>query len=673
MAYFADNTIIYSYFDNEGVAQRAAVNEAGDAVTISATAEGAISSLLGTFDTLPDLVIGDYAFDVMTNGVRRADLREGATSRETILTRWSGTTGFQQMITWGVNLAHTQFYALVLDSTFVNDMELVRWDLPDFTNRTVVATSAFDDRPAVLDAGTYSPTGVFSRIGVGTEEVVFQLYWFDFASNMLVRGVVAYAFDGSDANLIERAVWERPESAGNLGAFERYYHSSNVASPLANQAPFATELGRDTLIFETVGETSLGDLAQLGLATLLSAPFGSPPPVPIRVMTGGEWAAAAPVSSGQEFHVARMDPTLIDLDAGLVGSVSSIDITVTEFIDTFLWVLGAPPPPAPEPHGAALVETNPHAPTWEHPLNIVRSPLNATTLSWRNNFAFPGQTQAAYRLRRQMKDGSQAQWRSMTGTWENASQVITSTTPNVVLPVGFQADATTLDYLVAIEDGDGRLSPFSSPLRLTTSTTALSVLTITSPAMGQTIGQLPVVTWEVDQQVAFELRVQSAANATLWSEARQEGDDRRATLFVPASAQGTTVTLGVRVTDSAGRVSPWAEVDCPVSFTPRTAPAFTIATTTDGANAIGLTTADADITHVTIQRRIDPPGRANARRRGVLIPERTRTATIAELDDAPIAGTSPFLDYQARVAVAYDYRLVVTWDDETRVTTGWEG
>lgn len=413
-------------------------------------------------------------------------------------------------------------------------------------------------------------------------------------------------------------------------------------------------------------------------AALFDADDGLTPPLVglVRIELPGEWQAAATTreyeagyhwEEGDELSPFSSPPTFISASGG-VDTDPRAPVVVRQTT-------------------GVLEERTPHAPTWAHPLRLARGSALQTTFNWTRNPRYSGQQQTAYRVRRQAKDGSAAQYLTAAGGWENASQSITSADEFVTLNPTWQAAGTVRDYFVRVRDEGGRWSTYSAALEVDTTTEAvprevgfhtLADIRITSPTHRQTVGQYPVVTWDADEAIAYQMRTRrnihfGPPTSTLWTGDWVLGVGRGTAYFPNVSSFTVTDSIQVRVRDNLGRTSRWASREVVVEFTPRTAPEIRVIRTTAAAILTGLVTADPDVVSCVIERRIVPAARAAAAALGVPPDELEAEVVVFRLDHAPVA-TAPTAveDYAVRHGVDYEYRYILRWNDETGLTTGWE-
>lgn len=344
-----------------------------------------------------------------------------------------------------------------------------------------------------------------------------------------------------------------------------------------------------------------------------------------------------------------------------------------------------------------LNDKTPHAPTWDYQeirdqssalgltgLHIAYPNNRANILSWNFNARYGGQSQSAFQIRRQRADGSSVRYRTSSNTWATSPFTFTSNDTSHTLNPPWQAANDSLFYFVRVFDEAGRSSTWSQPLEIETRTSlAPQTLRITSPSVNQTVGQLPVMTWEVEDQVSYNLYVRLFSGGSYtnirWNGQEQFSSDRRGTLYVPNNLSSSQVGLFVVVRDSIGRVTPEMGVLTNASFTPRAVPAVNVTPTTAAAVILGLENASdaVGVTRCVIERRIEQSfnNKAAARAAGASEEEIDNTVVVFELDHAPVSADATAVeDYGVRFDIDYQYRFMFDWDsDETRVITGWEG
>jgi hypothetical protein len=161
------------------------------------------------------------------------------------------------------------------------------------------------------------------------------------------------------------------------------------------------------------------------------------------------------------------------------------------------------------------VHVPPFAPAITFPQNGGTADLQAGfTLTWQNNFYGTGTTQAAFAIRRQVNAGAYQWWNG--AAWQSTEFFLAGTSPSYAFRASENLNGSQITYAVAMRDGYGGQSPYSTG-NTVTGTTAAQV-TVTAPA-SVVAESRPHVSWlmydaENDPQQTYQVRIIHSANFT---------------------------------------------------------------------------------------------------------------------------------------------------------------
>lgn len=218
---------------------------------------------------------------------------------------------------------------------------------------------------------------------------------------------------------------------------------------------------------------------------------------------------------------------------------------------------------------AATVNSLPTAATWVTATGA-KDRTAQLILQWQHNDP-DGDVQAAYTLQRRVNDEDLQYWNG--ATWQSSLVNITSATQQVTLAAGWAAtNGDVIAYRVRTSDAGG-FGPWSPVLPILASTAVDP--TITSPTTGANLTATPVVvTWEVDEQSAFRVRLLEAGEPLTDSDWIGEPDTRA--FEIPYELQnGQSLTIEVTTQNLAGFASQPQTVGVTVSLTPPPVPLHT--------------------------------------------------------------------------------------------------
>ena len=354
----------------------------------------------------------------------------------------------------------------------------------------------------------------------------------------------------------------------------------------------------------------------------------------------GDDHPTAPTTEGDGWYAARV--------AGSWGDYPKLDAVYydgTNIVYTDEWNL--------------IFNRFPLAPTW----NMVSSQAfdinEALTLTWTFVDPDPGDTQTAYRLRRQKAvTPTSTGWEWWDGTtWQTTEQTVTSTTSTVTIPSGWGADTDDPHhYSVATKDAED-WSEYNTPLIVIADTR--EALTITGPAAQADVDATATVTWAVAEQSAWRLRVMHETVDTVYYDSGRIIDATTRSHIAPFAPHGVTRRVEVQTWSATGLASVPATITVNVVYVPPDTSTITVAAEPDEGR-VRVTSTSPTPTGGQPDPTVNDLYRRRAGQLGTGIRVKAGAAPGDTVDD-----------YTVRSGVGYEYLIRTHAVNGTHTDTAW--
>lgn len=245
----------------------------------------------------------------------------------------------------------------------------------------------------------------------------------------------------------------------------------------------------------------------------------------------------------------------------------------------------------------------PYASSITYPANGAVVDLQAGfNLTWQNSFYGSGSSQAAFSIRR-LDSGSTAAtgytwWNG--SIWQSAEYFLSGTSPSYAFRANEVLNGVSYTFAVAIRDGYGGQSPYSSGVTVTGSTAAQ--VTVTQPSKTVVITN-PTISWSVydaenDPQQSYQIRIiernvfqgisfDPGTSPAVWDSTEVVNGPTRDVVVPVSLTNAFTYRAYVRV-KTTGVYSGWAYTEFVVSLLPPAVPTATVEVLPDEATAFIL-------------------------------------------------------------------------------------